>query len=113
MMTRTKFSLEIKQVIDRILLEVPVVVPGKMFGYPAYYINKKMFACVYEDNVGIKVPAILANELIGKKGVTYFQPLGRAKMKEWIQIHRESPEEYLKDREIFNASVDFVASLNK
>jgi hypothetical protein len=32
-------------------------------------------------------------------------------MKEWIQMNRENPEDYLKDAEIFERSVSFVASL--
>ncbi|MGZ7109162.1 MAG: hypothetical protein ACXVHW_09355, partial [Methanobacterium sp.] len=70
---------------------------GKMFGYPAYYVNKKLFACLYEDGVGIKVPEDNANELNGSEGITPFQPLGRRKMREWIQINREKSEDYLKD----------------
>jgi hypothetical protein len=36
---------------------MPGVVVGTMFGYPAYYVNKKLFACLYEEGIGIKVPA--------------------------------------------------------
>ena len=82
-----------------------------MFGYPAYYINKKLVACIYKDGVGVKVPETVANELIGKKGTLHFQPLGRPKMKGWIQINRENPEDYLKDVEIFETSVSFLTSL--
>jgi len=89
-MNKADFNLKHKRVIDSFLLKVPGVVSGKMFGYPAYYINKRLFACIYENGVGIKVPENVANDLIGKKGVVYFQPLGKAKMKEWIQINREN-----------------------
>ena len=82
-----------------------------MFGYPAYYVNKKLFACLYEDGVGIKVPENLAKELVGEEGIIYFQPLGRRKMREWIQINRKHSEEYLKDLEIFEESIKFVSSL--
>jgi len=34
-----------------------------------------------------------------------------AKMREWIQINRDNPEDFLKDTEIFKNSIDFVASL--
>jgi len=34
-------------------------------------------------------------------------------MKEWIQINRENPEGYLKDLEIFETSISFVASSGK
>ena len=81
-----------------------------MFGYPAYYINKRMFACVYEEGIGIKIPENLAEELVGREGITYFQPMGRWKMREWIQIERKNPEDYVKDIDIFISSINFVAS---
>lgn len=110
-MSKTDYIPEIKEAIDTILLKNPVVAPGKMFGYPAYYVNRKLFACIYRDGVGVKVPETVANELIGRKGIIHFQPLGRPKMKEWIQINRERPEDYLKDAGIFETSMNFVASL--
>jgi len=105
------FNVEYKKILDSFLLKTPGVVSGKMFGYPAYYINNKLFACLYENGVGIKIPEDKANELIGKKGIVHFQPLGRAKMREWIQINRERSEDYLKDQEIFDFSIKFVSSL--
>ena len=110
-MSKANFDPEVKQAIDSILLKDPSVVPGKMYGYPAYYINRKLVACIYEKGVGVKVPEGVANVLIGKKGIIHFQPMGRAKMRGWIQINRENPEDLLKDIEIFKTSIDFVASL--
>jgi hypothetical protein len=112
-MSAVNFSPEIKQIVDSILLKMPSVVPGKMFGYPAYYVHGKLSACIFEKGVGIKVPENLAKKLIGKEGIIPFQPLGRPKMKEWIQINRQNPEEYLKDKDIFEASVNFTASAVK
>jgi TfoX/Sxy family transcriptional regulator of competence genes len=110
-MGKANYNTEIKNVLDSFLLKTAIVVPGKMFGYPAYYVNKKLFACVYEDGVGLKVPFNLANELIGKEGIIPFEPMGKRKMKEWIQINRELPEDYLNDIEIFEKSIEFVATL--
>jgi hypothetical protein len=110
-MGKANFNIDHKRILDSFLLERPGVVSGKMFGYPAYYIKKKLFACVYEDGVGIKIPEKKAIELIGKKGIIHFQPLGRAKMREWIQINREKSEDYLKDQEIFDISIKFVSTL--
>jgi len=80
-----------------------------MFGYPAYYVDGKLFACLYENGVGVKVPAADADNLVGRKGILPFQPLGRARMREWIQINREVSEHYLKDKHIFEKSVEFVS----
>jgi hypothetical protein len=110
-MGKANFNVEHQKILDSFLLETPGVVSGKMFGYPAYYINKKLFACIYENGVGIKIPEDKANELIGNEGIIHFQPLGRAKMREWIQINRKRSEDYLKDQEIFDYSIKFVSSM--
>jgi hypothetical protein len=106
-----KFKPQNKEVLDALLLEIPEVKPGQMFGYPAYYVNQKLFACLYEEGVGIKVPENEARELVGREGIIHFQPLGRRKMREWIQINRENPEDYWEDREILESSIQYVSSL--
>jgi len=110
MASKAKFNPEIKNVVDSILLKSGIVVPGKMFGYPAYYVNKKLFVCIYKQGVGIKVPETVAKHLIDGKIAIYFQPLGRPRMKEWIQINKEKPLEYLNHKDIFDISLNFVSS---
>jgi len=112
-MAKAVFNEKHKEVIDPILLSNPGVEAGRMFGYPAYYISGKMFACLYENGVGMKVPEHLACELIGKEGITHFVPLGRKKMREWIQITHERSEDYINDFEVFKRSFEYVASLKK
>jgi hypothetical protein len=110
-MSNSKFSPEIKIVLDQFLLGIPGVTAGKMFGYPAYYIRDKLFACVYENGVGIKVPQKNAEGLAGTPGFTYFQPLGRATMKSWIFLERSDPEDYAKELPLFMSSIEYVASV--
>lgn len=112
-MAKAKYNRDVKSVLDSIFLQFPDVVEGKMFGYPAYYINKKMIACVYENAVGLKVPENMAKMLIDNTSITHFQPLGRRKMREWIQINRSDPNDYLLDQSIFEASVTYLRSLTK
>ncbi len=84
-----RFNLNHKAVLDEMLLDDPRVRPGKMFGYPAYYAGEKLAICLYEDGVGVKVPAELAAKLIAEdENIIPFQPLGRRKMREWIQIEQ-------------------------
>jgi hypothetical protein len=109
--SKAVFNPQHKKVLDSFLLEQEGVTPGKMFGYPAYYVNKKLFACLYEEGVGIKLPEDKAKELVGKEGIIPFQPLGRRKMRQWIQINREDSSQYLDDKDIFLESVKFVAGL--
>ena len=110
-MSNVMYNPEIKIVLDQILLGVPGVTPGKMFGYPAYYIRDKLFACIYESGVGIKVPQQDAEDLTGRPGFTYFQPLGRAKMKSWVFLHRSDPGDYANELPLFVSSIEYVASV--
>ena len=112
-MCPSAFNLQHKVVLDAILLQMPGVVAGTMFGYPAYYVNTKLFACLYEEGAGIKVPAKVAESLVGKKGIIRFQPKGRKPMKEWIQINHERSEDYRMDEEILKISVGYVALSRK
>ncbi len=84
-----------------------------MFGHPAYYVGGKLFASVYGDVAAVKVPEDLANELLQKKHITSFQPMGRPKMREWIQLNRKRSSDYVKDKDIFLASAKFVSTLSK
>ena len=109
-MSSAMFNPTHKEVLDALLLQIPGVVGGTMFGYPAYYINRKLFACIYEEGVGIKVPEKVAESLVGRKGIIRFQPKGRKPMKEWIQINRERSEDYQRDQEILKISIEYVSS---
>ena len=112
-MSTVTFNPAHKEVLDDVLLQFPGVVGGTMFGYPAYYINRKLFACIYEEGVGIKVPEKVAGSLVGRKGIVRFQPKGRKPMKEWIQINRERSEDYRGDQDILKISIDYVSSAMK
>jgi hypothetical protein len=102
------FNSEHKAMLDSMLLSIPFVRAGKMFGYPAYYSGKKLFACVYEDGVGLKLPAEQVGRLLDGKTFVPFQPLGRPKMREWVQICRVRSADYQSDLDLFIASAQFV-----
>jgi hypothetical protein len=107
-MEKAGFMPELKEFLDAMLLGIPGVRAGKMFGYPAYYVNRKLFACVYGEGVGVKLPETLASELLTAPHVTAFMPLGHPKMREWVQINRKDPGDYVLDLAIFQSSIAFV-----
>lgn len=109
-MSVVTFNRKHREVLDSILLQIPGVGTGTMFGYPAYYINRRLFACIYEEGIGVKVPEKIADSLVGREEIVRFQPIGRKPMKEWIQINRERSEDYRKDQEILKISVDYASS---
>jgi hypothetical protein len=110
-LSNIKFNIKHKEILDSFLLDIPIVNPGKMYGHPAYYVGGKLFASLYMDGVCVKIPESRVKELLSKKGIYHFEPMGR-KMREWIYIIRENSKDYLKDREIFNESIEFVSSLS-
>ena len=106
------FKPEIQEVLDTLLKDIPGVVPSKAFGYPAYSIGKKMFACVYEEGVSLKLPRERIAEIMAKdSGAKEFRPMNRHTMKDWVLLIRKSPKDYLKDIALFEESAEFVVGL--
>ena len=98
-----------KAQIDALLLQLPGVSARKINGLDAYFVADKMFACISGKGVGIRLDVPTATELqFSRENVSSFSPGGMASTREWVQIDREDATEYVKDMEIFQASLDFV-----
>jgi hypothetical protein len=103
------FNPEHKAVLDNLLLGHPFVRPGKMFGFPAYYVGKKLCICLYEQGVGIKLPEQSAKKLLETdQNIVPFQPLGKAKMREWVQINLSHSEDYRQYQSLFDESINHL-----
>ena len=108
-MTATPLDLNHKAVLDSLLLEIPGVVSAEMTGLPAYFINKRMFACICNGGVGLRMSFSAATELRFSRGdVEAFLPKGLSGTREWIQINHADSEDYRKDLGIFLSSIEFV-----
>jgi len=112
-MAKVVFNPDHKAVLDDLMQQLPGVTSGKMFGYPAYYVHGKLFACVYGDGIGVKVPEEIANILLANVHVVPFQPMCKPKMRESVQINREASKDYKLDEDIFLCAVRFVDPLTK
>jgi hypothetical protein len=98
-----------KTILDDLLLGDSNVRPGKMFGFPAYYVGKKLCICLYEQGVGIKLPEQSAKKLLETdQNVVPFQPLGKPKMREWIQINLSRSEDYRQYESVFDESIRYL-----
>ena len=98
-----------KAQVDAILLQFPGVVSKKLNHLDAYFVSDRMFACISGKGVGLRLPVAVATELQFSRGdVTSFQPGGTMSSREWIQIDRADAADYEKDRELLQASIDFV-----
>lgn len=103
-----------KAVLDTLLLPIHGVEAGEMSGMPAYFINKRMFACICGSGVGVRLPASTAANLQFSAGhVSPFTPKGVPATREWVQLNRENSADYEKDKDIFLASVEFVKNDRK
>ena len=102
-------ELSHKAILDSFLLKLPGVEAAEMAGLSAYFVNKRMFACIANGGVGIRLPASVAAELQFSRGdVVPFAPKGRPSTREWIQINHADFADYEKDLEIFRSSIEFV-----
>jgi hypothetical protein len=109
MATPSPIDLSHKRVLDALLLKLPGVEAGEMTGLLAYFVAKKMFACVCNGGVGVRLSAAeAANLQFSKDNVVPFEPKGRKSTREWIQINHEDSADYEKDLEIFRSSIAFV-----
>jgi len=100
-----------KAQIDALLLGLPGVSARKISGLEAYFVSDRMFACISEEGIGVRLPAATARELqFSRSNVVPFQPRGMASTREWIQINRADAADYAEDLELFRASIAFVKS---
>ena len=107
-----KYDPAIRAVLDDLLLGHPLVRPGKMFGYPAYYTGKKLCICLYEQAVGLKLPEGRVSGLLESDAhAAPFQPLGRPRMREWVQISLTEPDAYRDYLGLFEEAIAYAASL--
>jgi hypothetical protein len=103
------FNPNHKIVLDALLLPHPLVRAGKMFGFPAYYAGSKLCICLYEEGVGIKLPAsTVARLLESDPNAIPFQPMGKPRMREWVQINLADSEAYTQYEPVFIESIQFV-----
>jgi hypothetical protein len=80
-----------------------------MFGLPAYYAGKKLCICLYEQGVGVKLPEQSATKLLDEdRNAVPFRPMGRPKMREWVQINLSRSEDYRQYRSVFDESIRHV-----
>jgi hypothetical protein len=105
------YRAEHKVVLDDLFKSFAGVRPGKMFGYPAYYAGDKLCACLYGQGVGVKLPADSAAKLHKEDAnVTPFQPMGKPRMREWVQTTLERSEDYRRYQSVFAESISYVLS---
>jgi TfoX/Sxy family transcriptional regulator of competence genes len=75
---------ELEALFARTVPSDPRVEHRKMFGYPCAFVNGNMFAGLHEQNLVLRLPDALRDELFAA-GATPFTPLGRT-MREYVAV---------------------------
>lgn len=109
-MDNRKYWPELKKEVDDILLEHPFVKEGKMFGYPAYYINKKLALCHYEEGLAIKLPESSIRKLNQNSLVLSepFCPMGKNMGNNWVIVLPEKPDQIREIQSFLFDSINFI-----
>jgi hypothetical protein len=98
-----------KAAIDALLLAIAGVSARRVSNIDGYFVADKMFACIGEKGVGLKLPPAVATELqFSRDGISAYSPGGMATTREWVQIERENPADHAKDLQLFQDSIDYV-----
>ena len=83
----------------------------KMFGYPAFFVNGNLFVGVHGDNLFLRLSeADVANIKNGVKGVTNFEPAGRA-MKGYVILPKALYSADSVFKEWLDKSIKYVSAL--
>jgi hypothetical protein len=112
-MTKAKYNVALKDILDVLLSALPGVSAGVVFGLPCYKVSAGVFATLCDDGVGIKLPAARVRELLDKPGFVPFQPFGRNRGKEFVQINHANLEDYRQDLALFQESMCYVTGDTK
>jgi hypothetical protein len=100
-----------KTQIDAILLKLPGVVGKKLNKLDAYFVSDRMFACISDTGIALRLPSATVTDLqFSRSDVGPFSAggLGAAATREWLQINRPDAADYEKDVELFKTSLEFV-----
>ena len=109
-MGQLNYNPEYKAALDRVLLDDPGVTAGVVFGLPCYKVNGVVFATLYGEVVGIKLPEARVRELLEKPGCVPFRPFGHNRGKQFVQINHENPQDYQRDKALFEEAMRYALS---
>jgi len=107
---KVEFDDAQKQVLDEMLLRLPGVEAGKMFGFPGYWTGGKLFACLYGPGVGFKLPPERAAQALKEPGFGPFTPRGK-QMAAWVMVKPKRAADLRRLDSLLRESLGFVSGL--
>ncbi|MBI5960812.1 MAG: MmcQ/YjbR family DNA-binding protein [Chloroflexi bacterium] len=98
-----------KPAVDALLLALPDVSTGQMFGHPSYKIAGKMFAALMLEGIILKLPKETISDLLQRENVSSFAP-GGTPMTGWVLIEIATPEGYAAYQSYYVQALEYVAA---
>lgn len=97
---------EIASKVDHVVRGLGDTRCGSMFGYPAFFAGRKMFACVYGEGVAVRLTQA---ETSGTGAVVReFRPHGRT-MRRWVLLVYVNQNAIQHDRALFQRAIQGLA----
>jgi TfoX/Sxy family transcriptional regulator of competence genes len=107
---KQKYHDDVLAAVTSLLDGRPEATPRQMFGHPGFAVGGKMFACLYDDGVAVKLPEATAQAAITRPDVEAFRPYGKS-MREWVLIAHDDLAAYAGDIDLFEAAIEYVADV--
>ena len=114
-MENSRYWPELKTEVDSILLKNPLVKEGKMFGYPAYYVNNKLAICHYHEGLAMKLHEDDIDNLQNNGMVLSepFCPMGKRMGKNWTIVFPKSSKEIKIIEDVLLASIEYLSEVTR
>ncbi|MEX3916398.1 hypothetical protein AB4Y43_09200 [Paraburkholderia sp. BR10872] len=87
-----------------------VIAERKFFGCPAFFVRRRMAACVYGEMIALRLPQLSVAALMKTPGCSSFQPHGRGPMRRWLAFEARSPA-FTSLEDLFEEAVSFANEL--
>ena len=107
---KQKYRDDVLAAVSALLDGRPEATPRTMFGHPGFAVGGKMFACLYDDGVAVKLPEATAQAAVARPDVEAFRPYGKS-MREWVLIVHDDLGAYAGDVDLFEAAIAYVAGV--
>ena len=98
-------------VVGALLADVPGIAQRTMFGVPAFFVDGRLFCCVWGDGVGLRLPMAQAQTVVGADGLGPFRPFGRAPMRGWVQRDQPEAAALRQDADLIVAACEHIRGL--
>lgn len=105
-----RYRQEVADALTALVAGRPGAVPRGMFGYPGFSVGGKMFACLFNDGVAVKLPAAQVEAALAHPSIEPFRPGGKT-MGGWVYIEHADPADYAQHSDLLDVSLAYVAEI--